>query len=93
MSKPGPRTTTTTNGLAGVGPGGVTDGPLLVGRDDLSTLLGISTATLDRLDAGGKLPRALKLGGRKLWRMADASRFVELGLPDRATFERLIADQ
>lgn len=89
MRNTGPRTTTTTNGLAGLGPGGVADGPLLIGRDGFATLLSISTATLDRLDAGQKLPRPLKLGGRKLWRMADATRFVELGLPDRATFELL----
>ena len=93
MRNTGPRPTTTTNGLAGLGPSGVTDGPLLIGRAGFATLLSISTATFDRLDAGEKLPRALWLGGRKMYRMADATRFVELGLPDRATFERLIADQ
>ena len=68
--------------------------PLLVGGKEGARLLGISPASFyRRLSAGQIGPVPLSLGGRKLFRVADLKRFVELGLPDRATWLALEAQR
>ena len=88
MRETGPRTTTTTNGLASIGPGGDV---LLIGRTQAARLCGISPASWDRLTAAGKTPASLRLGGRVLWRRSDLDAWIALGLPDRRAFETLTA--
>ena len=39
-------------------------------------------------DAAGKVPRAIRFGGKKFWRVADLRLWVEWGCPDRKEFER-----
>lgn len=63
--------------------------PLLLGRVELAAALGVSTATLDRLDSAGKVPRAIKLGGRKLWRRAEVEAWLAANAPERAEWELL----
>ena len=63
----------------------------LIGRCDLAVSLGIATATLDRKTAAEKLPRPIKIGSRVLWSRQVIDRWVELGCPDRETFEALTA--
>ena len=74
-------------------PAASTEAALLVGRIEAARLCAVSPASWDRLVAAGKTPRPLKLGGRVLWRRADLSRWSELGLPDRVTFDALTADE
>lgn len=46
-----------------------------------------SLRTWRRWDASGRCPRGFKVGGRKVWRMFDLSKWSEWGFPDRDTFE------
>ena len=66
--------------------------PLTVGRADAAALVGIGVTTFDRLDAAGKTPAAVWVGGRKVYRTADLAEWVRLGCPDRRTFDALAAD-
>lgn len=61
--------------------------PILVPAKEAARLCGISPASWYRLIAQGKLPAAVKLGGRILWSIEDLRLFVRLGCPDRTTFE------
>ncbi len=63
--------------------------PLTYGRRELALALGISLATLDRLDAGGQLPVARRIGNRKLWIREEISEWLRTGAPDRRTWEAL----
>ena len=49
--------------------------------------------TLRRMDAGGKLPRGFKIGGRKMWRTADLRLWVKWGFPERREFEERLKDE
>ncbi|MEM9703689.1 MAG: hypothetical protein AAF907_14720 [Planctomycetota bacterium] len=66
--------------------------PLAVGREDAARMLGIGTTLLDTQDAAGKLPEAVFIGARKLWRTADLSEWLRLGCPDRREFAERTAD-
>lgn len=52
--------------------------PLLVDRRELARLLSVSTATLDRMSAAGKIgPKPIKLSaGRLAWRLATIERWL-----------------
>ena len=65
--------------------------PLLARRKDAARLLGIGTTLLDTLDAAGRLPAPIRVGGAKAYRRADLARWTELGCPDRERFEVLTA--
>lgn len=67
--------------------------PLLAdaGRITSEILPDISLRAWRALDAAGKCPKAVTLGRRKLWRVADLERWAALGCPDRREFERLTA--
>jgi len=70
-------------------------GPLAVDAADIvaSVLPAFSLRTWRRMDSSGRCPRGFKIGGRKLWRLADLQRWVALGFPDRREFdERVRAD-
>lgn len=62
---------------------------LLVGRLDSALICSVSPATWDRLNAAAKTPRSIKLGGRVVWRRSDIVAWINLGCPDRKTFETL----
>jgi predicted DNA-binding transcriptional regulator AlpA len=62
---------------------------MLLSRRDLAKLLASSPASIDRLDAAGKLPRPIWLGGSKRYRRADVELWIELGCPSRTEFETL----
>lgn len=61
--------------------------PLLLDRPGLAVLLCRSVPSLDRDDAAGRLPAAVRIGGSKRWRVADVMAWVEMGCPSRAEFE------
>jgi len=61
--------------------------PLLIGVKELAPLLGISEPTLERWRASGRLGLpGIKMGGRRLWPMAEIREWVESGMPDRETW-------
>jgi len=63
--------------------------PITYSRESLAQALCISIATLDRLDASGKLPQAFKLGGRKLWAREVIRDWLSAGMPDRLTWQAM----
>ena len=66
--------------------------PLTVGRKEAADLLSIGLTLLDTMDAAGKLPAAVRIGTRKLWRTDDLVNWVRLGCPNRKRFDALTAD-
>lgn len=60
---------------------------LLVGRLGSAKVCGTSPRTWDRLTAGGKTPRAIRLGGRPMWRVDELREWIAAGCPDRKTWE------
>ena len=61
--------------------------PRMVGRRTLADRLDLSLATLDRLNASGKLPQPIKLGGRILWDIAEIAAWVASRCPARAKWD------
>src|SRR5262245_35799282 len=67
--------------------------PLLVGAAEAGRLCGRSEASWWRDHAAGRIPAAVKLGGRTLWRVEELRRWVEAGCPPRKTWEALRAQK
>jgi predicted DNA-binding transcriptional regulator AlpA len=61
--------------------------PLLLPARQAAALCGVSEATWWRLHSAGRVPAPVRLGGRTLWRRSDVLAFVEMGCPDRKSFE------
>ena len=60
---------------------------LLISRAKAAMLLDVSVATLDRMQASGKLPRPLPINGGIRYRREDLVRWIALGCPSRKEFE------
>jgi predicted DNA-binding transcriptional regulator AlpA len=63
--------------------------PLVYDTADLCHVLRLSVATLHRLKAAGKLPRARKLGGQLRWNVSEIREWVGAGMPDLNRWEAL----
>lgn len=76
-----------------------TDGPpaaelppaLLMTVDDLARELRTSPKTIRRMDAAGRLPRAVKIGRAKRWPRATIVAWIAAGAPARAEWEAFYA--
>ncbi len=55
--------------------------PLLVGTEAAARICGLSGRTWRRLASAGAVPRSLRLGSRKLWRVEDLAEWVSAGCP------------
>jgi predicted DNA-binding transcriptional regulator AlpA len=64
-------------------------GLLVLNTYRLGEVLGLSERTIRRLDSAGKLPRAIKLGGTKVYRADEVRAWVTAGCPDRARWEQM----
>ena len=61
---------------------------MAISARQLSQLLGISLRQVWRLNATGKLPRPVRIGGSVRWNRAEVIQwFSEAGCPDRQTWE------
>ena len=60
---------------------------LLMSRAKAAMLIDVSVATLDRMQASGKLPRTLPVNGGVRYRREDLVSWIALGCPDRKTFD------
>ncbi|MHC4476779.1 MAG: helix-turn-helix transcriptional regulator [Planctomycetota bacterium] len=61
---------------------------LAVPAKELAGMLGVSLRQIWRLNATGKLPRPVRLGGSVRWNRAEVMQwFNEAGCPDRQTWE------
>jgi predicted DNA-binding transcriptional regulator AlpA len=62
---------------------------LVYDSSDLCCVLRISPATLHRLKAAGKLPRAFKLGAQLRWERSVIHQWIAAGMPDEKTWTAL----
>jgi excisionase family DNA binding protein len=64
--------------------------PLLIPDTIAAAMAGISRAHWHRLRAAGKLPPAVRLGRKVLWRRADVTAWIEAGCPDARTWAAMM---
>jgi len=57
--------------------------PLAVDAVGLAEMLSLGLRTIRSMDAAGKLPSPLRIGGRVLWRTAEIRAWLAAGAPDR----------
>jgi predicted DNA-binding transcriptional regulator AlpA len=62
---------------------------LAVRPKEAAAMCGMSRPTWDRNVAAGKTPKPRKVGGIVTFSVKELERWLELGCPDRATFEKL----
>lgn len=60
--------------------------PLVVDARRLAKLLCCGLRTVRTLDAGGKLPAPIRIGGRVVWRLDEIRAWLAAGAPDRETW-------
>ena len=61
--------------------------PLLIDVKSLAKMLSCSVRSVWRLNSSGKLPKPVKIGRSVKWNYQMVRTWVEMGCPDRATFE------
>ena len=62
---------------------------LAISGRELSQILGISLRQCWRLNAAGRLPRPIRLGGSVRWNHAEIRQWFETGCPDRTTWDAM----
>ena len=65
------------------------NGTIAVDAVGLAELLGLSVRTIRRLDACGKVPQPVKIGGAVRWRREEIDAWLAAGCPDRDKWEIL----
>lgn len=65
--------------------------PLVVDARRLAKLLCCGLRTVRTLDAAGKLPAPLRIGGRVVWRLKEIRDWLAAGAPDRETWAAIRA--
>lgn len=60
---------------------------MLWNKRRVATECGLSTRKVDDLNARGGLPAPVRIGRSVRWRKSDIALWVELGCPNRETFE------
>ena len=61
--------------------------PLLVDVKALARMLSTSVRSVWRMNSGGKVPRSVRVGRSVRWNVATIREWIDLGCPDRATFD------
>lgn len=77
--------------LAAVGAriAGLIGAPLAVSREPAAVLCGLSPRSWTRYDAQGLVPAALRIGGRRVWSVAELSNWIAAGAPPRSRWEAM----
>ena len=65
----------------------VTDLAVLYTPDELAAVLRVATKTIRRMDQSGRLPRAVRISGRKRWRRNEIAAWLESNAPPRREWE------
>ena len=60
---------------------------IAISASDLAQLLGVSLRQVWRLNAAGRLPSPVRLGGSVRWNREEIVQWFEAGCPDRQTWE------
>jgi len=55
--------------------------------DAVAKILSLSKRTIHRLNCTGKMPCPVRINGSLRYRESDIERWIDLGCPDRKTFE------
>jgi predicted DNA-binding transcriptional regulator AlpA len=63
--------------------------PLLVPAPEAARLCGVSAATWYRLKSAGKVPAAVTISSRVLWRVEELRRWCAAGCPDLRTWQAM----
>jgi len=63
--------------------------PLLVRADRASAICGVSPRKWAEMASSGRIPPSYKLGGCKVWRLADLRLWVEMDMPNLDRFLQL----
>lgn len=63
--------------------------PLLVGAAEAARLVGLSRSSWCKHDSSGRVPRALRIGARKLWSVDELRDWIAAGAPGRSRWEEL----
>jgi len=63
--------------------------PAALRRPQAARFVGMGTSTWDRHDAAGLIPEALRIGGVKVWSVAELKAWLAAGCPDRAAWRDL----
>jgi len=63
--------------------------PLLLSARDLASLLRLGLRTIRSMDAAGKLPAPVRVGGSVRWRLDELRAWLDAGAPDRQTWARI----
>jgi prophage regulatory protein len=61
--------------------------PLVADAAALAILLTLSVRTIRTLDAAGKIPAPIRLGGRVVWLLDEIRAWLAAGAPDRKTWQ------
>ena len=59
---------------------------ILLKVEMVAQILNLSKRTIHRLNCTGKIPCPVKISGSIRWRKSDIDIWIELGCPDRETF-------
>lgn len=65
--------------------------PMAVDAEGLSQLTPFGVRTVRMMDAAGKLPMPIRVGGRVLWLVDEIRDWLRAGAPDRETWEAMKA--
>lgn len=63
--------------------------PLVVDTRGVARLLGLCERTVRALNSSGRLPRALALGRRRVWRVREIEAWLEAGAPERSRWDEI----
>ena len=58
----------------------------LISAEDAARMTGCQRRSWFRYVASGKAPKAIRLGGKVLWRRSDLVAWIEAGCPDAAAY-------
>jgi predicted DNA-binding transcriptional regulator AlpA len=72
-------------------PSSATELPLLLSAGDLAKMLRFGLRTIRSMDAAGRLPAPLRIGGSVRWRAEEIRDWLAAGAPDRETWTRIRA--
>jgi len=63
--------------------------PLLLSARDLAAMLRLGLRTIRSMDAAGRLPSPIRIGGSVRWRSEEIRAWLDAGCPDRETWARI----
>jgi len=61
--------------------------PLLTGANGVARMLDSGLRTIRGMDAAGKLPKPIRLGGKVLWSIDELKAWIAAGAPPRDVWE------